>query len=403
MPRFTLSTFVAIAVLSSKVYAQNTTTSALVPLASKHFPYTDLVRSASRSRSQKQHLTPSFQQPYQADPDNGVRGTQFGYNRCNSTTENQQSLCQTAILNSIDGNFGPPGAAPLSLVAYINLFLDFCLWAPSSGPTTISETEGEEVAWCTKPGHGTRLIPADALQGVQFMRTPDYLQVVGFIRQDLINLEDDDFGGELDPHGADLRGNPLGGLVYSNGWSNGDNSSYEQVIEWHNFMGGSVFCFKVCDPAGPNAANYCQHIYDRIGCAYNAPNNAQNGTFESCEGADQDFPGVYTDASGQVQTYTQPAESLGAISTMPYQPKVPASSNCVTYTSSQIFAALPTASGLTPSSGVSSLRSTGTRTSTGTGPSNTGGSSGSNGSPTNLAISSFTSLFSVALAIFFLS
>lgn len=45
MPRFTLSTFVAIAVLSSKVYAQNTTTSALVPLASKHFPYTDLVRS----------------------------------------------------------------------------------------------------------------------------------------------------------------------------------------------------------------------------------------------------------------------------------------------------------------------------------------------------------------------
>ena len=233
------------------------------------------------------------------------------------------------------------------------------------------------------------------------MRTPDYVQVVGFIDQTLINLSPDDFGGELDPHGADLRGNPLGGLFYSTAWSN-DNNTYEQVIEWNNFMGGNAFCLKACDPAGANAAHFCEHIYDRIGCAYNSPNNAQNGTFESCQGDNQDFPGIYTDASGQVQTYTQPPESLGAISTMPYQPKVPASSNCVTYTSSAIYSALPTASSLPASSG-SSVRSTGTRTSTGTGPSNTGSSSGSSGSPTNLAISSLTSLFGVALAIFFLS
>ena len=240
------------------------------------------------------------------------------------------------------------------------------------------------------------------------MRTPDYVQVVGFIDQTFINLASDDFGGELDPHGADFRGNPLGGLAYSTAWSNGNNNSYEQVIEWHNFMGGNVFCIKMCDPSRPNAANFCQHIFDRIGCAYNAPNNAQNGTFESCEGDDQDFPGVYTDSTGQVQTYTQPPESLGAISTMPYQPKVPASSNCVTYTSEAIYAALPTGS-TSPSlsgSGVSSVRSTGTRTSTGTGPSNTGsssGASGNGGSPTGLMISSLSSVFGVALAIFFLS
>lgn len=36
------------------------------------------------------------------------------------------------------------------------------------------------------------------------MRTPDYVQVVGFIDQTQINLQADDTGGELDPHGADL-------------------------------------------------------------------------------------------------------------------------------------------------------------------------------------------------------
>jgi len=212
------------------------------------------------------------------------------------------------------------------------------------------------------------------------MRTPDYVQVVGFIDQRFINLKPDDYGGELDPHGADFRGNPLGGLFYSTAWSGDNKNDYKQVIEWNNFMGGNSFCLKACDPAGPNAARFCEHIYDRIGCAYNSPNSAQNGTFEACDGDNQDYPGIYTDPSGQVQTYTQPPESLGVISTMPYQPRVPASSNCVTYTSSAIYAALPTASGILPSSsgvssGVSSIRSTGTRTSSGTGPSNTAGGS----------------------------
>ncbi|KAJ3549196.1 hypothetical protein NMY22_g969 [Coprinellus aureogranulatus] len=50
-------------------------------------------------------------------------------------------------------------------------------------------------------------------------------------------------------------------------------------------------------------------------------------------GDNQDFPGVYTE-NGQVMTYKQPPEELGAISTMPYQPKVPASSECSSFTSS---------------------------------------------------------------------
>ncbi|KAJ6590587.1 hypothetical protein DFH09DRAFT_976011, partial [Mycena vulgaris] len=316
----------SIAVLLSTAFlgasAQQSTYPA-TPLASKHFAYPTGI-------------------PYQADTDPTlIRGGQSGYNLCNSTTEGQTSLCQTSFLNSLD---------------------DFCLWAPPKANSLIADTEGEEVAWCTKPGRGTRLIPAGALTGVQFMKTPDYVQVVGFIEQTFINMIAGDSGGELDPHGADLRGNPLGGLVYSTAWS-GSNDSYTQVIEWHNFMGGNQFCFKACDPAGANAAKYCQHIYDRIGCAYNAPNAAQNGTFEACVGDNQDFPGIYTE-NGQVVTYTQPPEALGAISSMPYEPRVPASSSCTTF----VFAALATAGATaTGSAGASgSTTATGSATKTGT-------------------------------------
>ncbi|KAG8813861.1 hypothetical protein FRC19_002135 [Serendipita sp. 401] len=58
------------------------------PLASQSFTYSNL--------------------PYQADPNTGERGRQYGYNICNSTTENQESLCQTSIINAIDGELPIP-------------------------------------------------------------------------------------------------------------------------------------------------------------------------------------------------------------------------------------------------------------------------------------------------------
>ncbi|KAG8910268.1 hypothetical protein FRC02_007282 [Tulasnella sp. 418] len=154
----------------------------------------------------------------------------------------------------------------------------------------------------------------------------------------------------MDPHGADQRGNPLGGVLFSNAWAGGAEN-YKQVIEWHNFMGAGVFCLKACDPAGPDDDKYCEHIYDRIGCSYNAPAAYVDGVFESCLGDNQDFPGIYTGADGQVTTYKQPPESLGAITTMPYQPKVPASSSCTPYQSAQLYSGAPSASvpvGTTP-------------------------------------------------------
>lgn len=63
-------------------------------------------------------------------------------------------------------------------------------------------------------------------------------------------------------------------------------------------MGGGKFCLKACDPSNKDAANFCQHIFDRIGCEYNAPASYTEGVFESCDGENQDFPGVYT-SNGQ--------------------------------------------------------------------------------------------------------
>jgi len=256
--------------------------------------------------------------PYKVDTDVGLeRGLQYGYNICNSTTQNQESGCQTSYFNSIE---------------------DFCLWGPHAPDSVVGDTEGEMVAWCSQPKHGTRLIPAGTITGLQWMKTPDYVQLVGFIDQTKINVKEGDSGGEMDPHGADNRGNPMGGVLYSDAFS----GQAQQVIEWHNFLGNDFFCLKACDPKGPDAARFCEHRFDRIGCKYNAPNAAQDGVFEACEGENQDFPGIYTE-NGEVKTYTQPDEKLGAISTMPYEPRVPASSKCSTFTSAQLFTALPSA------------------------------------------------------------
>lgn len=130
--------------------------------------------------------------------------------------------------------------------------------------------------------------------------------------------------GELDPHGADLLGNPLGGLVYSAGFA-ADNKTLEQVISWnkcvveallihsrahqqlhHSFVGGGQFCFKLCDRAvaSPNYCEKCvdpapappsslthRSTFDLLGCAYNAPAAYAPNEFLSCEGELQDVVG----------------------------------------------------------------------------------------------------------------
>lgn len=76
MSQHTLLSLFVIA-FAGHVRAQSASSTALEPLASKHFTWPNI--------------------PYQVTGDNGgIRGPQFGFNLCNSTTENQQSLCQVS-------------------------------------------------------------------------------------------------------------------------------------------------------------------------------------------------------------------------------------------------------------------------------------------------------------------
>jgi hypothetical protein len=74
---------------------------------------------------------------------------------------------------------------------------DFCMWSSNlnTGTDTIADGEAREVAWCTKKGHGSRLIPGGAITGVQWLYAKNYVQVVGFIDQSKVGLKIDDEGG----------------------------------------------------------------------------------------------------------------------------------------------------------------------------------------------------------------
>ncbi|KAG1729129.1 hypothetical protein EDB19DRAFT_1897282 [Suillus lakei] len=199
--------------------------------------------------------------PYQSEQG------QTGYNNC-TTGYNQTSECQNA---------------------YVNTVQDWCVWAPPQpGPdSVIGNTEQIEVAWCMQSGYGTRLIPDGSITGAHVVVTPDYVQVTGVGNLTNINIPAGDGGGELDPHGADGNGNPIGGLVFSSAFG-----ALEQIHEWTNFVSADQFCFRACKPA-VNAPTMCQHIYDVMGCEWNMPANYSSGVFEQCLGDSAEPMGVY--------------------------------------------------------------------------------------------------------------
>jgi len=269
------------------------------------------------------------------------------------------------------------------------------MWSSGQPDDTIGESEAREFAWCTTPGHGTRVIPPGTITGAQWLYAKNYLQVVGFLDQTQVNLNVSDLGGELDPHGDDEQGNPLGGIVFTNGFALNSasfqqlagthnftaNQQYTQVIEWVDFIGSGMFCLKMCNPADPAAALLCAHTYDEIGCGYNALANygSINGSFEVCDSDDMAFPGVFT-TNGVATTWSQP--DSGTI-VPPYSTTIPASSNCVTYQSTQLFAAAatdPAVSTSSSSSSVSAQTTGGSHTSSKSGSASTGASTGTSSS-----------------------
>jgi hypothetical protein len=113
-------------------------------------------------------------------------------------------------------------------------------------------------------------------------------------------------------------------------------------------MGSDMFCIKICDPAGANPGGFCQNRLDRLGCGYNAPSRFTigdggsdlDGIFESCDSDDMDIPGEYV-VDGVTHSFAQPPESAGPISTVPYVPRLPRSSNCVSVASAVLYTDLP--------------------------------------------------------------
>ena len=217
---------------------------------------------------------------------------------------------------------------------------------------------------------------------------------------------------ELDPHGADEQGNPLGGIVFTNGFGKNSASfqtiassgnftndqNFTQVIEWIDFIGSGMFCLKMCNPDDSNAASLCNHIYDEIGCTYNAvaDYNAINGTFTVCDSDDMEPPGIYTGTDGQVTTWFQP--QTGAI-VPPYTPTQVASSNCQTYASSELFAAAATDSAVATSTSGASATATGA---SGTGSTASRSGTGSTASATGAA-SGALATFNAGIAPFFIA
>lgn len=126
----------------------------------------------------------------------------------------------------------------------VNSVDDFCLFAPpySGSNATIGDTERVEVSWCLRDGYGTRLIADGTITGAHFVQTPDYIQITGVGDLTKLNIPAGDNGGELDPHGADGNGNPIGGLVFSNAFG-----ELQQVHEW---TVRSIFPAHICGHFG---------------------------------------------------------------------------------------------------------------------------------------------------------
>lgn len=110
---------------------------------------------------------------------------------------------------------------------------DFCLFGPPTntsnyGDSSIGNIERYAVTYCLKDGYGTRLIPEGTITGAHWVQTPKFVQITGVGDLTSLLIPEGDSGGELDPHGADGLGNPIGGLMFSDAFG----GNLQQIHEW---------------------------------------------------------------------------------------------------------------------------------------------------------------------------
>ena len=107
---------------------------------------------------------------------------------------------------------------------------------------------------------------------------------------------------------------------------------------------------------------------------------------------------MYTGANGAVTTYTQPPESLGPITSVPYTARVPASSNCTPFESANVYTGLPEPTGVTTTTGGASRLST---SRTGTGSAGAAASTTTSGAKERMVVSGAAVVGVVLSALFF--
>lgn len=197
------------------------------------------------------------------------------------TPINQKSEARLISLNSID---------------------DFCIYAPPE-VAEVGNSEERVVAWCTKARNNARVIPDGTFTGLQFIKTDFYTQIMGFGDFTKLNIPKGDYGGELDPHGAQGLGNPIGGNITVN--VNGEDRNVE---EWMMFMSYNQFCVRACTNSNATypAARMCEHKLDVMGCQFVMPGNYQfDGKFESCDADVAYPPGWYPSVNGGVTSFSK--------------------------------------------------------------------------------------------------
>ncbi|BEI87532.1 uncharacterized protein CcaverHIS019_0102500 [Cutaneotrichosporon cavernicola] len=225
----------------------------------------------------------------------------------------------TAVFPNGDTNpakpeFYPIGAqvnqTSMSRLLTLNGIDDFCLYGPpEEGPDSlIGNVEPIVVAYCSKPRNNARLIPDGAIHSAHLIKTPLYVQISGMWDGTTANIPAGDSGGELDPHGAENKGNPVGGNVTTN-LANGQDIFYE---EWMMFISFDQFCLRICtaeDPAkGVTAALQCEHELDIMGCRFVMAiedHYKSNNTFTECDGEAAAPPGLYPLPGGGYSTFRQ--------------------------------------------------------------------------------------------------
>ncbi|KAJ7588282.1 hypothetical protein C8J56DRAFT_890087 [Mycena floridula] len=173
----------------------------------------------------------------------------------------------------------------------------------------MSVWKGEVVAWCTKPRNNARLIPDGTLTGVQFLKNDFYVQVMAIGDFTKLNLQAGDSGGELDPHGAEGTGNPIGGNVTS-----AITGTDQHFAEWMLYT-------YVCINANStySAAAMCWHELDIMGCEFVMPGRPLSTFYIAwlisdsshfsllCSSVNPVTPTLHTLPDGTPQSSTEPA------------------------------------------------------------------------------------------------